>query len=93
MGRMAVNQGLQPGKKLTVGDFIGGCLSFSFRLRSRRAVVLPGHRVSSLERPRDPAVLADPPEVDRQEDGRDRAELPQQADQDVDDVGKGWLAI
>src|SRR6202165_5868295 len=45
MGRMVVNQGLQGGKKLLVGDFIGGRLSFSFRLRSRGAVVLPGRRV------------------------------------------------
>ena len=45
MGRMVVNQGLQHGKKLIVGDFIGGRLGFSFRLRSRRAVVLPGRRV------------------------------------------------
>src|SRR5437868_8719436 len=45
MGQMVVNQGLQLGKKLLVGDFIGGSLSFSFRLRSRGAVVLPCRRV------------------------------------------------
>src|SRR6266481_5658333 len=41
-GQMVVNQGLQGGKKLLVADFIRGLLSFSFRLRSRGAVVLPG---------------------------------------------------
>ena len=42
---MVVNQGLQHGKKLVVGDFIGGSLGCSFRLRPRGAVVLPGRRV------------------------------------------------
>lgn len=45
MGQMVVNQGLQGGKKLLVADFIGGPLSFSFRLRSRGTVVLPGRRI------------------------------------------------
>jgi len=42
---MVVNQGLQHGKNLLVGDVVGGRLSFSFRLRPRRPVVLPGGRV------------------------------------------------
>src|ERR1700716_2026545 len=44
-GQMVVDQGLQRGEKLLVGDVIGGSLSFSFGLRSRGAVVLPGRRV------------------------------------------------
>src|SRR3979411_2716766 len=43
--QMVVNQGLQPGKKLLVGDFIGNSLSFGFQLRSWSAVFLPGRRV------------------------------------------------
>jgi len=45
MGQMVVNQGLQHGKKLLIADFIGGRPGFSFRLRSRGAVVLPGGRI------------------------------------------------
>ena len=45
MRQMVVNQSLQPGKKLLVGDFIGSSLSFGFQLRSRGAVFLPGRRV------------------------------------------------
>src|ERR1700730_102955 len=45
MRQMVVNQSLQPGKKLLVGDFIGSSLSFGFQLRSRGAVFLPRRRV------------------------------------------------